>query len=341
MAIQLNMLKHIIFSSLALIGIFLSACNESSQKVNDKKSQRKAPIEKQVAERPIFNEDSCFNFIQHQVDFGPRINNSVAHDQCRDYLIGSMERYGASVMKQSAKVTAHDGKQLDFTNIIAALNPSAKKRILISAHWDSRPWADNDSELKYHDKPIDAANDGASGVAVMLELTRIFSKDSAFTKDDIGLDFIFFDAEDYGVSSAPSSFCYGSQYWAKNPVFVGARPMYGINLDMVGGKDAHFYYEGFSNQYARHILDKVWAQAHKLGHSDMFVREISYSITDDHLYVNNAGIPCIDIIHKDPTTGTFVDTWHTHDDTIDEISKQTLDAVGSILVELIYKEMGL
>ena len=347
MAVQLNQYYLKKFLALLSIVIVLASCGDGKTETNSKKKEglnskatsKAKAIQKAV--RPEFNPDSSFAFIQRQVLFGPRVNNSKAHRECLKYLVSSFEKYECTVQLQSGSITAHDGKKLEFSNVIAALNPNANMRLMISAHWDSRPWADNDQDESYWEKPIDAANDGASGVAVILELARTLSLDSNFINSDIGIDFILFDAEDYGISNIPKSFCYGSQYWQKSPLFIGERPIYGINLDMVGGKNAHFYYEGFSNEYARHVLDKVWGVAANLGYSDMFHREMSYPITDDHLYVNYAGIPCIDIIHRDPTTGSFVNTWHTHDDRIDEISKETLKAVGQVLVELVYKELGI
>ncbi|MFT6717448.1 MAG: hypothetical protein ACJA0Q_002103 [Saprospiraceae bacterium] len=283
---------------------------------------------------PEFSKDSAYLYIQNQVDFGPRIPNSQAHDSCRFYLTEKLKSFNWKVQLQQGEQVAHDGSKLKFTNIFASINPEIKRRVLLTAHWDTRPWGDNDDDVSEHVKPIDGANDGGSGVGVLLEIARILKTNDL----SIGVDILLFDIEDYGVSSATSSFCYGSQFWAKNPTYENGLPYFAVNLDMVGDKDACFFYEGYSNQYARHVLDKVWSSAHALGHQNMFVRDITYPITDDHLYVNQAGIPCIDVIHRDKESGRFPDSWHTHDDTMDNIHKPTLKAVGQTLLRVLYLE---
>ncbi len=312
------------------------ACGTNSQNTSTHKKDDKQKVSL-VDSIPEFNSDSAFSFVKKQVDFGPREPNSVAHDQCATWLTQKLKEYGSTVQLQEGTYTAHDKKQLDFTNIFASLNPNHPKRILITAHWDTRPWADNDADSQFHNKPIDGANDGASGVAVILELARIITKENW----NIGVDFLLFDIEDYGVSSETNSFCYGSQYWKNHITYTDTRPLYGINLDMVGDKNASFSYEGFSNQYARHVLDKVWSSAHELGHKKIFTRKITYPVTDDHLYVNQAGIPCIDIIHRDHFSGRFPDTWHTHEDQIENISPKMLQNVGQTLLLTILKESKL
>jgi len=283
---------------------------------------------------PVFSEDSAYVYIKKQVDFGPRTPNSSAHDQCEDYLITTLKSFDWSVKTQKGEKLAHDGVKLKFSNIIASINPESKKRILLTAHWDTRPWADNDADESEHAKPIDGANDGGSGVGVLLEIARVLKAEDL----SIGVDIVLFDIEDYGVSSQAQSFCYGSQYWANNSTYKGALPYFGINLDMVGDKNACFSYEGHSNKYARHVLDKVWSSAYALGYKSMFVRDITYPVTDDHLYVNQAGIPCIDLIHRDKVSGRFPDSWHTHDDTMDNIYKPTLKAVGQTVLRVLYME---
>jgi len=283
---------------------------------------------------PEFSEDSAYLYIQQQVDFGPRTPNSKAHDLCEEYLVEKLASFHWVVQTQKGEQLAHDGTKLKFSNIFASINPESKRRVLLTAHWDTRPWGDNDADLTEHTKPIDGANDGGSGVGVLLEIARVINENEL----SIGVDVLLFDIEDYGVSSSASSFCYGSQYWAKNPTYSEGLPYFAINLDMVGDKDACFSYEGYSNQYARHVLDKVWASAHVLGHEKMFIRDVTYPVTDDHLYVNQVGIPCIDIIHRDKVSGRFPDSWHTHDDTMENIHKPTLKAVGQTLLRVLYNE---
>lgn len=293
----------------------------------------KNTTEKQLTfEVPDFNADSALYYVQKQVDFGPRVPNSLAHQNCAKWLIDYFKNLGFEVREQRGEQKAHDGKILNFVNIIAKYQAGKKNRILLSAHWDTRPWADED--LERTEQPIDGANDGASGVGVLLELARILAMDTL----GIGVDFVLFDIEDYGVANIENSFCYGAQYWYQNFDANEIIPKYGINLDMVGDANAQFFYEGFSFDYARPILDKVWKVAHHLGYEDYFIAQKVGYITDDHLWVNKAGIPCIDIIHRDAHTGSFPQSWHTHQDHIGNIDKKTLAMVGEVVLFTIYQE---
>lgn len=328
--------KFIRLAACLLIGVAMFACSEGSEVANrdgsDMKGKKK--VEKEIPFAPDFLADSAYRYIEDQVGFGPRVPNSKAHDKCEKYLMEKLESFGWAVQVQRGEKVAHDNKLLKFSNIFASINPENDKRVLLTAHWDTRPWGDNDADKAEHVKPIDGANDGGSGVGVLLEIARLIETN----KLSIGVDVLFFDIEDYGNSSKAESFCYGSQYWAKNPTYEGRLPYFGINLDMVGDKDACFSYEGYSSQFARHILDKVWSSAHALGHQKMFIRNESYPVTDDHLYVNQLGIPCIDIIHRDKISGRFPDSWHTHDDTMENIHKPTLKAVGQTVLRVLYLE---
>lgn len=296
---------------------------------------------------PAFNADSCYAFVARQCDFGPRDMNSRGHEQCKDWIVSKFESYGLKVTKQEADLKGYDGTTLKSTNIIAQYRPEQTTRLLICAHWDSRPWADNDPDSTNWRKPILAANDAASGVAVMLELARLLQAgDSAFVKENIGIDFVCFDAEDYGVPSWSdvqddgSSFALGAQYWASH-VPHGYAPRYGILLDMVGGAGAQFYREGMSLQYAPAIVKKVWRAARQAGYGSFFPNEDGGMITDDHIPVNQtAKIPCIDIIPYYPTCqqSSFGPTWHTLADNMDNIDKNVLKAVGQTMVQVIYTE---
>ena len=297
---------------------------------------------------PSFNADSAYAFTKAQCDFGPRDINSRGHDLCGEWIVSKFKEYGCKVTTQTATLAGYDGTKLRSRNIMASINPEATTRILLCAHWDSRPWADNDPDSANWRKPILAANDAASGVAVMLELARIIGKskdEKAFNKQ-LGIDFVCFDAEDWGtpqwadVADDADSWALGAQYWSKN-LPQGYEARYGILLDMVGGVGAKFYREGMSMQYAPEIVKKVWRAAREVGFGSYFPKEDGGVITDDHVPVNQfAKIPTIDIIpyYADCQQSSFGPTWHTLADNMENIDKNTLKAVGQTLVQVIYKE---
>ena len=243
---------------------------------------------------------------------------------------------------QLGSAVTFNGKEIAIKNIVARFDTTKKSRVLLMAHWDTRPFADRDEIRKT--EAIDGANDGASGVGVLLEIARIIS--SSDLKPNIGIDIVLFDAEDYGQPSGMMSgqtgdtWCLGSQYWAKHLAVDYVRPKYGILLDMVGAKDAIFPKEGVSMQYNPQLVNKIWYFANKLGYGKYFIQqEASGGITDDHLYVNKiAKIPSIDIIHYDPYQGDFGAFHHRHSDDINVIDKTTLEVVGNVVLETIYRE---
>ena len=292
---------------------------------------------------PKFNPDSAYAYCAAQCDFGPRTMNSTAHEQCAEWIIDKFRQYGCEVETQKTTLKGWDGKDLKSTNIIAHYNPKATTRVLICAHWDSRPWADNDPDSANHHKPVMAANDGASGVAVMIELARTISKDG---KLPLGVDFVCFDAEDYGTpywaeTQDESSWALGAQYWADKAKQSKYEARYGILLDMVGGQGATFYQEGMSKQFAQAIVDKVWKAAGAAGYGSFFSMSEGGMITDDHVPVNQkAGIPTIDIIpyYPDCQQSNFGPTWHTISDTMENIDKNTLQAVGQTVIQVLYSE---
>ncbi len=289
---------------------------------------------------PQFNADSAYRYIAQQVAFGPRVPNSKSHINCGDWLITELKKYCDTVYVQSYQVKAFDGKILNSRNIIGAFSPDAGNRIMLAAHWDTRPFADQDSVRE--NEPIDGANDGASGVGVLLEVARQLK--SAQSK--MAVDFIFFDAEDYGQpddSKLPymeDSYCLGSQYWAKNPHVPNYFARFGVLLDMVGAVNSKFTQEGTSMRYAPEIVNLVWQTASNAGFGDYFVQEITKGIIDDHYYINGlAHMKVVDIIHYDHNTpSNFWKHWHTHGDTIDKIDKNTLRATGQTLLEVLYRQ---
>jgi glutaminyl-peptide cyclotransferase len=300
----------------------------------EEKAGSHTQAERPAVEVPQFNADSAYAAVVKQVNFGPRTPGSKAHAQTASWLVEAFSAHADTVLVQTANVKAHDGKSFGLKNIIASFNPAAKKRIVLAAHWDTRPRADMDDERT--NEAIDGANDGASGVGVLLEVARQL----AATPVNLGIDIVLFDLEDYGIGEVQDSYCLGSQYWSQNPHVPGYKAQYGILLDMVGAKNAVFYQEGFSTYYAPQVVRKVWDAAYTTGMGAWFSNQASTPITDDHYYVNKlSGIPMIDIIQHDPQTSTgFGSYWHTHDDTIDIIDKATLRAVGQTLLHVLYNE---
>lgn len=316
--------------------IMLLACNNSAKSVETV----------QETNVPEFNSDNAYGFVAAQCSYGPRVMNSVAHDSCAQYIVDTFRSFGLDVIVQEGNGKLYDGTSVKMQNIIASYNSDIVPRIIICSHWDSRPWADHDADEANHHTPIDGANDGASGVGVMMEIARLIQSDTL----NIGIDFICFDAEDCGTpewaeenANSSDTWCLGSQFWAnkigEESLFSISSYKYGILLDMVGGNECVFQKEQYSLYYAPNVVDKVWATANRLGYGNYFKNEEGGGVTDDHVQVNRAGIRCIDIIASDSKTKMhFPDTWHTMNDNIGNINRQTLKAVGQTLLDVIYNE---
>lgn len=291
---------------------------------------------------PQFNADTAFYFIEKQVAFGYRIPNSSAHLACAEWLKKTLSQYADTVIIQKADVKAFDNTSLNIQNIIASFQPQLQNRILLAAHWDSRPFSDQDKSFENWEKPIDGANDGASGVGVLLEIARLLKNQNL----NLGIDIILFDAEDYGqpafskLPSAENSYCLGSQYWSANPHVQDYTAKYGILLDMVGAKGSTFLLEGLSMQVHPELMRKVWNLAAQLGHGNYFIFKKTSPITDDHYYVSQiAKIPMIDIISLHPQNlYSFHHTWHTQNDNLSVIDRKVLLAVGETLTQAIFLE---
>ncbi len=338
--------SKVYFGLLIFLSLFFVACENKDRPKTDTID---LPEEKAVVV-PDFLADSAYRYIDEQVTFGPRIPNSTAHSDCAEYLVGKLRYFGAKVQVQEFEAKAFDGTVLNLQNIIAHINPSAKKRILLAAHWDSRPFADKDTERKT--EPIDGANDGASGVGVLLEVARCTAKLQPL--ENIGVDLIFFDGEDYAEPEGYEGpypegkpypegdkvyWCLGSQYWSRNKHKKGYSAYYGILLDMVGAKGAQFHMEGLSMQYAPKVMKKVWDTGNTLGYGQFFIYQQHNGILDDHQFINEyAKIPTIDIVHYDPSLGYFGDYHHTHRDALEIIDRKTLKAVGQTLLHVLYNE---
>lgn len=331
-----------ILSLFSLISVLLFfGCAEEPEK--RKKTPPPAKTQQfQPVEKPNFSADSAYSFVAKQVEFGPRVPGSKAHEKAANYFKTKMSEWNWDTEIQLGEATTFNGKNIEIKNIIARFDTSNKNRVLLMAHWDSRPFADRDDSRK--NEAIDGANDGASGVGVLMEIARAIN--SSELKPRVGIDIIFFDAEDYGQPSSMmggqtgDTWCLGSQYWAKNLSPDYTKPKYGILLDMVGAKNAVFPKEGVSMKYNPQLVNNVWYLANKLGYGKFFIQEEARGgITDDHLYVNKlAGIPSIDIIHYNPYKSDFGNFHHKHADDLSIIDKKTLHVVGEVVLEVVYRE---
>lgn len=314
------------------------ACGDKPQPQQPQQGFVTAP-DYSAVQVPAFNADSAYAFVEKQVSFGPRVPGSNGHMACRNWLISTLKRFSSHVLTQDFEATAYTGTKLKLTNIMARWNPEVVDRIVLFAHWDTRHLADMDSERT--NEPIAGADDGGSGVAVLLEIMRTLAADSSIR--NLGVDIVLFDGEDYGEhGGAAETFCLGSQFWARQPHIPGYSARYGILLDMVGASDAIFMKEGYSVKYASHVVEKVWSIAHEVGAGRYFSPQRSQGhLIDDHYFVNSImQLPTIDIINyaDGRPGGGFGSHWHTHQDNLEIIDKQTLEAVGRTLLTLISRE---
>jgi hypothetical protein len=328
-------MKKIVPAMLLAALIIAYGCGPGGEKAPKEETKKKV-----VLTVPPFNADSAFKFVADQVAFGPRVVGTPAHQKCLNFLVRKLKSYTKNVIVQNGQATAYNGTTLKFQNIIASFGPEGNNRIILASHWDSRPYADNDPDPANFRKPIDGANDGASGVGVLLEVARQLS----LKNPSVGVDIVLFDAEDYGPpmdlrsqDNTQDAWGLGSQYWSKHPHKNGYVASFGILLDMVGAKNATFLMEGQSLTYAPQIVRNVWDIANQLGYSAYFIYTRGGDITDDHIYVNQyLNIPMIDIIHLDPNSQTgFYPYWHTMGDNLSRIDTTTLEVVGKTLMAVI------
>jgi len=316
-----------------LFSISCNSCQSSKSSITEESYRQVSPA---------FNADSAYAFVEKQVSFGPRVPGSTAHEACGDYLVAKLAEFGAEVTEQKADITHYDGKNRSIRNIIGSFHPEKEKRILLFAHWDTRPFADEESDPDRQRQPIAGADDGASGVGVLLEITRNLQQQPVA----VGVDIIFFDLEDWGQPSFDTNWvqgewwCLGAQYWSEQPHMENYKADYGILLDMVGAANATFLKEGYSVKYASNVLNKVWSTAAKLGYSNYFLQKGGGYITDDHLPVNQHDrSPSINIINlKSDTPTGFAPHWHTHKDDMRNIDRNSLKAAGQTVMEVIYNE---
>ncbi len=321
------------FTLLVAAGCLLAGCSAAKSTHEDTAASDTTPTV--ASPTVVFNADSAFAYMKTQVDFGPRINNTPAHKRCADWLQAELKRHGAEVVTQPMTLQSADGVTLDALNIIGRYNPEADDRLLLLAHYDTRPWADSDPDEANRDKPVPGANDGASGVAVLLETARQMGLENPGR----GIDILFVDAEDRGSHADDDSWALGAKYFAQNPFVPGYSPSQAILLDMVGARGAKFRYEGFSLENTPDLVQAFWQTAAQAGFSDVFLNEPGGAVTDDHVPLLDAGIPAIDIIEYDPSSPSgFNATWHTVRDDVPNIDPATLRAVGQTLINYIYNK---
>lgn len=291
-------------------------------------------------EMPRFSADSAYQFVAGLCDFGPRVPGTDAQKACAKWLENELLRHGATVKLQEGEMSAYNGSKLPVINIMGSFNPDAKMRVLLMSHWDSRPFADNDPDPSKRKQPVMGANDGASGVGILLELARLCNE----KLPQVGIDIFLTDAEDYGAPDDWSGshdekwWALGTQMWCKQAAKDGYRAQYGILLDMVGSANATFYREYYSERYASSFVNEIWQTAARLGYGDLFINQGGGGVTDDHVFVNRMlQIPCVDIIDtRTDSEGSFCPEWHTTHDTMDNISRETLGKVGRVLVSLLW-----
>lgn len=324
-------IKHILGATLAL-AMSVASCTGAQQKAsNTATASTTATVE---LEAQPFDADSAYSYIEAQVAFGPRVPGSRGHQLCGDWIANRMRGWGYTVSEQPVQGTDYYGKAVAGRNIIASLAPQATDRILLMAHWDTRPVADHDANPSRRDSPILGADDGGSGVAVLLEIARQWQSRAP----GVGVDFVFFDLEDGGHSGDDDSWCQGSQHWAKLPHAPSYRALYGILLDMVGARGARFYWEYYSKRSAAPIVRELWDTARQLGWSSYFVPRDGAGILDDHLpVIEHRGIPSVDIVNYNPE-GAFGPHWHTHADDLANIDRETLKAVGQTVITMVERK---
>ena len=273
---------------------------------------------------PVFDQMHAFSYLEIQCAFGPRNPGSTGHDKCLEFFTDELKKYTSQVERQPFQMLVPGDSQMhQCTNVLASFGRQSK-RLLLCAHWDTRPWADHDPDPENRDTPISGANDGASGVAVLLELANILKSHPA----PIGIDLVLFDAEDAGLDGQPETWCLGSKHFAKSG-WLRVFPQYAILLDLIGDRHLSLPVEYYSDQYAPRYVDMIWSRAEDLGMT-AFRRSDGPAVIDDHLSLLKIGIPTVDIIDFDYTY------WHTIEDTPDKCSPESLGVVGTVLVHLIY-----
>ena len=310
--------------------LLLGACSSNKADGNDSSVTEVSNSNSEVLSRPKFNADSAYQYVEKMVSFGPRVPNTDAHRKGGDFIVKTLKESGWAVTEQKDVIHTFDGTKLNMRNIFAQINPDDSVRLLLITHWDCRPWADKDPDTAKRKEAVPGANDGASGVGVLLEIARQLSAQ----KPNMGVDLLFLDAEDWGSEDDEDSWALGAQYFTSHLPYTGTLPQQAILLDMVGSNNAQFGFEYFSEQANINLLNQLWDNASNLGYGKYFHKGYGGAATDDHIWFNKIGIPTIDII--DFRTGEyetgFDPVWHTTKDDMNNISKQTLRAVGETVL---------
>jgi len=309
-----------------ILMISFAGCSQKENKnpLPATKTEKREPLK-----IPAFDGTNAIRYLTRQTDFGPRTPGSVAHDQCLLYLVSEMEKFAEAVNRQDFSHKGQDGKNIAMTNIISSFNLKATTRILLLAHWDSRPFADEDPEPRNRTKPVLGANDGASGIAVLMEIARHLKQQSPA----VGIDMLFTDGEDYGKRGDNKNYLLGSRYFAKN-ISPGFKPAFGILIDMIGDAQLEIPKDQYSLRYAPEIVDLLWSKARELG-IYQFSDKLQGWVIDDHLPLNEIGIKTVDLIdfsYPDESNRY----WHTVQDTPDKCSAESLEAVGKVILHIIY-----
>lgn len=295
--------------------------------------------------KTAFDSKAAISYAQAQVDFGPRVPGTPAHEKAGDWIISEMKKRTDSVIVQSWTQTTAKGDKLPMRNILARINPQATQRVLYLTHWDTRPTADNDTNLGKRAQSFAGANDGASGVGLFLALADLWKN----TPPSVGVDLLFVDGEDWGSFDPDSAGNYpdalfGSQYFANNLPSPDYKPLYGVLFDMIGDKDLQLYQEANSVQSAPEVVRRVWETAGDLGYSRYFLNEVGEAVTDDHMPLLKKGLRVIDVLdiqygplpaNHNGYTQANPDYHHTSQDTMDKISAQSLQIVGDVAATLV------
>jgi len=280
-----------------------------------------------------FDGTHAFSYLEAQMKFGPRIPDTPGHDSCGDWIEAQLRKTADTLIVQEFTVTNKKGVHLRLKNYLARFRPKAADRVLYLAHWDTRPIADQDPNLGNQRKPVPGANDGASGVAVLLGVADELKK----RPPAVGVDLLFVDGEDYGdfdaatLDSSFSDVLMGSRYFAKHLPDPKYAPMMAVLFDMIGAKNLVIPVEQYSQAFAPEVVDRVWHVADSLGYGKVFLRQTGPSLIDDHTMLQHAGIHAIDMVDFDG----YHAYWHTVDDTIDKVSAESLQIVGDVAVALV------